>query len=301
MIDELARRVLDNLYDGVYFVDRDRTITYWNNAAERLTGFMSDEVVGTHCYDDILRHVDEKGTNLCKEGCPLHATLADGAMREAEVYLHHKDGHRVPVLIRVSPIHDSRGQTVGAVEVFSDNFPKVAMRENLGQLQRMALLDPLTGLANRRYMGMRLQVTLDELHRYGWPFGVIFADIDRFKKVNDSYGHEIGDRVLKVVANTFLHNVRSVDIVGRWGGEEFLGLIANVDAEQLYSIADKLRVLVEESRPLRESIGLRVTVSIGAALARSGDTAERLLVRADELLYQSKRGGRNRVSVTYED
>ncbi len=114
-VEEFYRDVFDRLSDGVYFVTPTRQITFWNAAAERITGYQRQEVLGSSCSDGILNHVDETGTNLCLAGCPLAATMEDGKGREASVFLHHKSGHRVPVLVRSAPIRDADSNIVGAV------------------------------------------------------------------------------------------------------------------------------------------------------------------------------------------
>ena len=117
----LYRDVLDNIYDGVYFLDVDRRILFWNKGAERITGHRSEDVLGRPCADDILCHVDDHGRSLCRDGCPAAEVLEDGQRRESEVYLLHKNGYRVPVRIRVAPIEDAEGHIVGAMEIFSDD------------------------------------------------------------------------------------------------------------------------------------------------------------------------------------
>jgi PAS domain S-box-containing protein len=112
--------LLDSIFDGVYFVDAERKITYWNRGSESLTGYSAREAVGKHCYDNFLMHVDEAGCALCTNGCPLSSTIHDGQRRQAEVFLRHKLGHRVPVCVRVAPLMNASGQIIGAVEVFSD-------------------------------------------------------------------------------------------------------------------------------------------------------------------------------------
>jgi len=114
--DNFYRKILDNLYDGVYFVDPERRITYWNKGAERISGFSAVQVKGKCCAENILVHVDDLGNELCKGDCPLAQTLKDGQTREADVYLHHADGHRIPVKIRVAPIIEN-GKVAGATEV----------------------------------------------------------------------------------------------------------------------------------------------------------------------------------------
>lgn len=295
--NEFYRTLLDNLYDGVYFVKPDRTIVYWNEAAERMTGFTKSEMVNKHCYDNMLMHVDDKGVNLCLRNCPLEKAILEGTMVEGEVYYHHKEGQRLPALVRVTPIRDAGGTVVGAVEIFSDNSPRVRLAEQVEELEKIALLDPLTRLGNRRYGELNLSAKLNELERYDWPFGVLFMDIDYFKKVNDRYGHDVGDRILRIVATTIINGTRSSDVVSRWGGEEFMVLIPRVDTKQLKDIAEKIRLLVEKSSISIEGKNIEVTLSIGATLARKGDTIETLMKRADELMYKSKSEGRNRLTI----
>jgi diguanylate cyclase (GGDEF)-like protein/PAS domain S-box-containing protein len=294
---DLHKNLLENLYDGVYFVDRERRITYWNKGAELISGFNSSGVVGTCCSDNILMHVDDQGTLLCKESCPLAATIADGAPRKAEIYLHHKDGYRIPVMVRVAPLRDEQGNIIGAVEVFIDNSSHVAALQRVRELERVAYIDSLTELPNRRFTEISLRARFDEMWRYGWHFGVIFMDIDNFKSVNDLYGHDIGDKTLKMVAQTLFKNSRSFDIAGRWGGEEFLAIIMNTEKDQLTSIANRFRILVEKSGLTVGKDAVQVTISLGATLANANDTAVDLLQRVDRLLYQSKVAGRNCVSV----
>jgi diguanylate cyclase (GGDEF)-like protein/PAS domain S-box-containing protein len=294
--DAFYKTLLDNLYDGVYFVDQDRRIVYWNKGAERITGFAASEVIGRYCSDNVLMHTDKDGNSMCTGICPLAHTVADGRERSKEVYLHHKDGHRVPITIRVAPIHDEQGSISGAVEIFTDNTPAAVALERLAELERMAYVDALTGLANRRYAEITLHARIEELQRYGWRFGVIFIDIDRFKDVNDQYGHDLGDEVLKMVAKTLQNSVRSFDVVSRWGGEEYVAVIANVEGDELITTANRSRSLVEQSSvPTIPS--LRVTVSVGATLAHVDDTVESIIKRADALMYQSKLAGRNRSTV----
>ena len=121
-------------------------------------------------------------------------------------------------------------------------------------------------------------------------------DIDFFKRVNDTYGHEIGDAVLKYVAKTFTANSRPFDLYGRWGGEEFIAAVANISSVQLRAITNRFHALVRQSRLTLEAGVLEVTVSIGATLANPDDTMETLMKRADSLMYESKLAGRDTVT-----
>jgi len=291
--------LLDNLYDGVYFVDRERKITFWNKAAERITGFTKSEVLGKRCADNLLRHVDDQGNCLCQGACPLSYTLRDGQFRSASVFLHHKNGYRLPVAIGVAPITDQRQKIIGAVEIFRDNSATIAALEKLKGLEDLAYLDGLTRISNRTYLETFSVAKFNELRRLGWSFGVIFADVDRFKQVNDTFGHQAGDLCLQMVAQTLLKNCRSFDLVGRWGGEEFLCIVSKLeDAHQIMNIAERMRALVENSWVSLPDCSLHVTISLGVTLARIQDSPETLIHRADGLMYRSKTAGRN--CITYE-
>jgi len=291
------QEILDSLNDGLYILDKDRIIRFWNKAAERITGFPAGEVLGKPCADDILMHVDEEGNDLCKGKCPVALAMATGKDSDAEVYLHHKDGHRVPVWIRVGVLRDQEGNIVGAVELFSDMSSIEANKLRLLELERLAMLDALTGLPNRRYLEHEIKTRIEERKRLKVPFGILFMDIDHFKNFNDTHGHDVGDKVLKMLSNTLINNSRPFDVFGRWGGEEFLGVIRNVDQVELSNIAERIRTLVEKSFIVHKGDKLRATVSIGATLFRDEDTVESVIKRADDLLYESKRSGRNRVTV----
>lgn len=294
---EFYKTLLDNLFDGVYFVDRQRLITYWNKGAEQISGFPSEEVLGRWCGDKILMHINEEGQLLCDADCPLLKVMDNRKPIEAEVYLHHKDDYRVPVKIRVKPIMDDEGQIIGAVEVFSDNTFTVAARHRIEELKRLVDQDALTGAGNRRFSEVTLSAALKNYQQSGAIFGVLFIDVDHFKQINDTYGHLVGDQMLKVVADTMRYSVRTSDYVGRWGGEEFIIILYQINEKQLQNIAEKLRSLVEKNTLTTEKGEVGVTISIGGTLVQPTDTLKTILQRADELLYQSKSKGKNCVTI----
>jgi diguanylate cyclase (GGDEF)-like protein/PAS domain S-box-containing protein len=295
--EKFYKNLLDNLDEGVYFVDRDRKITYWSKGAQGISGYSSDEVVGKRCRDSILVHVDEKGSCLCEGGCPLAETIETGNVCEATAYLLHKSGHRIPVSIRAAPIQKVDGTIIGAVESFRDRSTLEVVNLRLQELEKMALLDPLTGLSNRRHIEATLQIRLEELARYGWSFAVMFIDIDDFKGINDGHGHEVGDQVLKLVSMTLLNSLRPFDILGRWGGEEFVAVVVNVNENQLLQIASRALTLVGHSSLFSDLGAIRVTVSIGATMAKAGESVAEVVERADVLMYESKKQGKNRVTM----
>ena len=292
---QFYKSLLDNLYDGVYFVDTERKITYWNKGAEKITGYTAEQVMDKFCRDNILNHCTENGEELCLHNCPLTKSIQSGAHVEAEVFLHHADGHRVPVLVRTSPIIED-GKVIGAVEIFTNSSRLINARRRVQEMEIMALKDVLTGVANRRAGESRLEAMLLEFEHNQQPFALLFADIDNFKHVNDRFGHEIGDKVLQMIAKTLSLNLRQNDLVSRWGGEEFVALIRGVDQKGMQQTANKLLMLTQKTRLDLKDQEVSVTLSIGATLSRKGDTLVEIIQRSDALMYESKKNGRNRVT-----
>jgi diguanylate cyclase (GGDEF)-like protein/PAS domain S-box-containing protein len=295
---DFYKEIIDNLYDGVYFVDRDRVITYWNKGAERITGYSSQQAVGRACRDNLLNHVTVNGIQLCNDHCPLAAVMQDGQDREAEVFVHHAAGHRLPIIVRASAMRDKDGNIIGAIESFSNNTSVFEARGKLKELRRAALTDPLTRIGNRKFLEGRLSAVISEFKNNGSVCGVLFMDVDHFKEFNDTHGHNIGDHVLRMVAKSIRYGVRATDAVGRWGGEEFVAILHDVqDMTMLQVPAEKVRTLVEHSRLDVNGLHLSVSLSVGGTLLQAGDTPESVIERADRLMYQSKQAGRNHITV----
>ncbi|HEX4027611.1 MAG TPA: PleD family two-component system response regulator [Rhizomicrobium sp.] len=172
------------------------------------------------------------------------------------------------------------------------------LRHNVQLSLEMAITDQLTGLHNRRYMSRHLDTLMGNAKRNGRPLAFVIMDIDFFKQVNDSHGHDIGDEVLKEFATRISANVRGIDLACRYGGEEFVVAMPDTDMAFAYNIAERLRQSIETTpvRISRDPGALKITISIGIAKAEGeGDTADALLHRADQALYRAKRTGRNKV------
>jgi diguanylate cyclase (GGDEF)-like protein/PAS domain S-box-containing protein len=252
-------KLLDSLHDGVYFVDRNRKILYWNTGAERLTGYSAAEVVGHFCGDNILMHTDEAGCLLCENGCPLAQTIADGQHREHELFFRHKLGHRVAVSVRAAPITNSYGEIIGAVEVFSDVTAKKHIERRVGELEDLVYLDALTEVPNRRYLELRVQQAVQEVVQFNRRIGLLMIDLDDFKQVNDQHGHATGDLALKSLSKSLSLTLRSSNVIGRWGGEEFLVLVAGTTPDGLRSYAERCRQKIAEMEIPLPTGQLRIT------------------------------------------
>lgn len=294
MEKEFYQDLLDQMSDGVYFVTPDRRITYWNAGAERITGYNAHEVLGHSCAEGILRHVDDTGQQLCLHGCPLAAVMEDGQPRKALVYLHHKDGHCVPVMVRGEALRDPAGKIVGSVQVFSTTLATYDAGRR--RVRKDGSLDPVTGLATRRFGDLHLQTLMGAVAEGTVTLGILSIGTDRRKDVNDRFGHQTGDELLRMIGQSLANGLRRGDLAVRWGATEFLALLPGTDAGGVQASAERVRMLVENSWILSGGAQVRVTISLGATMAAPTETADDLVARADALMRASQRGGCNRVT-----
>lgn len=293
--EKLYLEIIDNLTDGIYFVDAKRCITLWNKAAEDITGYKKEEMLGKYCEQNLLRHIDKSGAQLCIHGCPLHQTLNDGKQRKAHVFLRHKDGGRIPISVNIFPIIDE-GMIIGAVEIFTPDSTVVYDDDLIEQMSNLLMNDELTGLANRRKVESYVGYKLHEFNNFKNQFCLMFMDIDDFSKVNNTYGHVVGDEVLKRVSQTILNNIRNTDLFGRWGGEEFVGIFNLRQKSEAEGVAEKIRMLVQNSEVQHNDEIITVSASLGVTIPREDDTVESIIERADQLMYESKKRNKNCVT-----
>jgi diguanylate cyclase (GGDEF)-like protein/PAS domain S-box-containing protein len=298
VVEDFFKMMLDELYDGVYFVDGERRILYWNAAAERISGYMASEVVGSYCFDNILDHTDSDGCHLCHDRCPVVATIESRNRVCRRVFLKHRDGSRIAVEVRSSPILDAEGRIVGAVEVFRDARAEIALESAYRSAREMAEKDALTGLANRRSLASFVAAQLSLLTQSGRRFSLMMLDLDHFKRINDTLGHAAGDQVLAEVARILLDSCREMDLAARYGGEEFTIVLPNTTVDQAVTIAERIRTQIQERCFDAARGSIKLSISIGAAEACPGDDWESLLSRTDAALYVAKLEGRNRVHVS---
>lgn len=295
----LCNSVLNQVQDAVVVLDRDRRIVYWNKAAEQISGREAATVLGGTCPPDPALFVDFAGLDICREKCPVAMTLKDGAPRTLDVYLQHKDGFRTPASLRITPVLKDGGEVLGAVETFSGTAPKITLPLALAELEKMGLVESETGIPSKPYLDMTLATRLQEFQKFGLPFGLIYVDIDNYGKILEKHGRFNAGKIVRTVARTLHKNIRFFDIVGRWGTEEFLVLLLNIDEGRLDIVANKLRLLVAESYITTETGMLNATVSMGASLVLRYDTVDSLVKRGEQLMLHSKWLGKNRVSMSF--
>jgi len=300
MLDTTFRRILDTISDGVYVTTEEREIIYWSAGAERITGYRPDEVVGKHCYDNILVHTSFEGGQLCLHGCPLQECIEHGGERTvSEVFLKRKDGERLAVYVKTA-MFENAGQRVG-VEVFGElrDVAGEALASRVQELSDSSITDPLSGLFNRRYFDASLEQSYAMFRRLGQRYGVLRLDVDDFKSINDTLGHAAGDEAIRFIADVMSSNARAMDVAARYGGDEFAVICPVSTPDDLEHYGQRIVRLIRESRcAVVADAGLSLTVSAGGTLVDDADhDAQSALHRADEAAYEAKRTGRDRLVI----
>lgn len=292
---EVFYQLAEKLPYGLYIVSPDRTILFWNDEAERITGYTREEMVGRKCAATNLHHLDEKGTPLCQTYCPLLQCMDEEKTKTKKLIFTHKNGFRVVISAHFIPLTDDQGRITMVAEVFEELSLLDRDTSLVQNLYSLAYHDPLTHLPNRGLLEATLRMRFSEFHRLRQSFAVLFADIDYFHKFNEQYGHLAGDSMLKVIAESMKQSSRKTDTIGRWGGEEFLGIFLIKDKKDTMVIANRLQKTVNQAFIPYDSEKLHITMSIGITAVQEKDTIVSIISRADHYMYRAKNMGRNTI------
>jgi diguanylate cyclase (GGDEF)-like protein/PAS domain S-box-containing protein len=287
---ERAQVTLNSIGDAVICTNAAGKVTYLNVVAERLTGWPRAEAAGQP-LEEILRIIDgssrETAENPMARAVRENRTVA----LTPNCLLLRRDGVEAAIEDSAAPIHDRRGQVTGAVMVFHDVS---ATRAQAARMAHLAHHDPLTDLPNRLLLSERLDQAINLAHRHKKTLALLYLDLDRFKHVNDSLGHAVGDQLLKAVARRLVECVRASDTVSRQGGDEFAVLLSElVHVEDATACAQKILQAIQLPY-LIEADEIHTTASIGIAVyPTDGVASEALLQNADLAMYEAKERGRN--------
>ncbi|MCA9195946.1 MAG: diguanylate cyclase [Planctomycetales bacterium] len=288
------QKLLDAMQDGVVFVDSKLRILVWNRGAERLTGIAPGGVYEKVWDPAILKMRDKDGNLLKEKNCPVRSCIETSGQSLRRVIICPDGREHRPVDVHVIPVCDERGRCHGATMLIHDVSSEASLEERVQDLHEQATTDPLTGVANRAEFDRVHRSMVDNSLASGNFCSIVICDIDRFKSINDEYGHQAGDEALKSFASLLQRSCRQGDLVARYGGEEFVLLYPNCDNAGAVRRAEEIRRELSQTAQLALN-GKCMTSSFGVTELQLGDTPETMLRRADRALYQAKDGGRNRV------
>lgn len=280
---------------GICLLDRDGVIRSWNRGATLISGLREDIVCGmpyARLFADEALHDNQPQR-------ALDFARANGHCREEQLR-RRGSGDSITVSSTLDVLRDAEGQLTGFVEVVQDITEQ---KERERQLYERATRDALTGVANRGHFCEIAQQEIERARRFAEPLSLLLIDIDHFKRINDQYGHEVGDQALCMIARACRGSLRRIDTVGRIGGEEFAVLLPRADKQPALEIAQRLRRELSEQKipapPRRHNISLTVSGGLASLRPLTRDLGE-LLRHADAALYRAKRGGRNAVLAWFE-
>ena len=286
---ERAQVTLDSIGDAVACTDISGNLTFLNAVGEKMTGWSEQEATGRPIAE-VLQIVDAESGEAIPDPMEMAVRQNRGVHLPDNCVLVRRDGAKVPIEDSVAPIHDRHGRPTGAVIVFRD---VTIAREMARQIAHAAKHDFLTGLPNRMLLNDRIGQAIAFAPRHRTKVAVLFLDLDGFKQINDSLGHQVGDKLLQSVAERLTDCVRISDTVSRQGGDEFVVLLSELqNLEDAAATARRMLRAIAEAHAI-DAHDIRVTTSIGISVyPDDGLDAETLIKHADIAMYQAKENGR---------
>ena len=286
--------LMENLSEGVVFVDAELKITHWNTNAEQLTGLSAGSMQGKEFTPELVGMTVD-GSRVEQFDCPVSNAIQGGKQIKTECVLTGRSGREVVVKLNIIPVKDIR-KNYGCVVLVSDMSVYADLRRQLSDLQNATSLDPLTRVANRAKFEEDLVKYVKAHRTTKSKCSLVVCDLDFFKMVNDTYGHNVGDQALVAFAQTLKQFVRSRDLVARFGGEEFVIIYANCDEKSAAERAEQIRMALNNT-PQAMLDGKTMSASFGVTELRGDDDTTDFFVRADQALFAAKQNGRNRVEI----
>ncbi len=289
--------ILESLYDGFFILDADYRVRCWNRGVETMLGYPLLDMYGQPWSSRLMTdgsEAHEDGQSY--ESAPLmEQALQAGQPVVAQMVMTRTDGRKLDVEAQAIPLFDDQGRLLGVLQILRDLTRSGRRRSGeIAELKLAASRDALTSLSNRGELESQLStLVIDYSRDQTRPFCIIFADADHFKNINDTHGHGVGDQVLIDLARLLEQETYSGELVGRYGGEEFVILCPDTALEEGVRRAERIRHAIELSH-VGGIKSLRVTSSFGVSQSEPGDTVEKVLRRADQALYKAKHSGRNR-------
>lgn len=279
----IFQAVLQSLGIGVCLVGKDMKLLFWNSGAERITGYMSQEVLGHFCQDNILSHCNSEACDACAALCPFTRPLQDASQRKGRVQLRHKEGHQIPVRVQATPIRSERG-VIGVAVSFDEQKLPMDRDQRQHNLAAYGCMDHVTGLPNHSFTNFHLNENLASFAQYHLPFGVVFVEIDQLDGFRLKYGRAAADAISRIVAQTVRHALRPSDFLGRWEDNQLLALMLHCDRRGVHIAGERVSKVASCAGLRWWGDELLVTTSVGDASAEVGDTADSLLARARRAL-----------------
>ncbi len=302
---EIYREVLEHLPTAVYFVDAEEKIRFWNEGAEKITGYLRQDVVGHFCRENILSRISALPPGSAREpshglaaraatnpgateepdtSSPFQIALRDGRVSEAEMFIHHRDGHRLAVRVRAIPIRSDAGTIIGVAETFDASIDNSEWDRRQNRLSRYGALDEPTGVLSHPVMLTHLHESLELFKVHRLPVSILLIEIFRFHELLAKYGPLIAPAALRATAQTIESFIRPSDFIGRWDEHRLLVILTECSPFELPAVINNLKQRAGPTELRWWGDDLALALSLGGASSQQGDTPEGLTARAARVL-----------------
>lgn len=288
-VERTLKMMMDAAPIGCYILRPNHTLLYWNREAERLLGFSASEMEGKRCVEMPIGCSFTSGDKIPNHYCPAIVAYTTGQPKSMQMFMRHKDGSDVLIRNTLVPLKDPDGKVRELVSFFIPLTDKSYDQDLIQSIYEMATRDPLTCLPGRKYMEVCLDEALEIFRRTGQPFAVLFADVNNFHDINNTYGHAVGDALLRSLGLALRKYGRKADKFCRWGGDEFVGLLHLRGPEEIEGAARRFMILANNCESVVDGQRVFCRSSIGITVVREGDTVQSLVSRADHCMYQAKK------------
>ena len=319
---------LNNLREGVIIVNKNMEITYCNSSVELITGIKGDSLKGNICDEKQLKFINLEGQVLCDTSCPVKRAIISNSVIKERLYINNEENLWLPIFFIAMPLKDKDGNTVGAIQLFSIDssiknlnaaYKKLndkliesrtlmkkihqANEEINRKLIESTNIDGLTRVFNRKFFNINIPKMIKEAHKSELPMTMLFINLDNFRKINDRFGFDSGDSVIKKTSEIIAKTIRPNDILFRFNGDEFIVVQPEISSENASSIAEKILRNIKAYKFKHQGREMVITISIGLAIRASHLTSnmEKFTVTAEQALLIAKREGKDRIKILESD
>jgi diguanylate cyclase (GGDEF)-like protein/PAS domain S-box-containing protein len=297
--NSVLETLMEEMPIGCYILRPDHTVQYWNREAEKMLGFSASEMQGKKCIDMPLGCTFTSGNHIPGHSCPATIAYATGRTHSMNMFMKHKDGKDVLIKNTLVPIKNTDGKTVELVSLFFPLTQGNYDEDLINRIYEVSTRDSLTCLPGRKYMEVCLQEAFELYHRAKRPFAVLFADVNNFHDINNTYGHGSGDEILRQFGLALRKYGRKTDRFCRWGGDEFVGLLQLKDSSEIEEASNRFLKIADACYNVINGDKIYCKAAIGITVVREDDTIESLVARADSYMYRAKKSTTEKIVSDY--
>lgn len=288
ILDSFSKLILDNLHEGVYILDMNKTIIYCNKSAEKSIGYTSEDLIGSSCKDIICFTPDKENQN-CDTDCSISQSFLTGEINESTMFFSTKNSHNIPIHLKIVPTKDQSEKITGVIIFFVSTVNSSIGTEKINELIKFSFLDPVTELPNRRYLETKLQSILEEIQKTKISVEVLVFEVQDLKLLNDKYGDKTVDTILKIVAKTLASNVKLNSTIGRWSGNKFMIILPEPKNGFVLLIANKLQMLINNAFAKEKENNITIETICAGSRVKNIDDINSLTKRIENIIVDAKK------------